>query len=339
MASDKTILGDLEERMDRILILIAVFWTAVLVAAFVWDYRETYSSAMTIARSGLEESFNKDTVYRRWASIHGGVYVPVTDDMPPNPYLAFIPDRDITTTTGKQLTLINPAYMTRQAHELGEKQYGHKGHITSLNPLRPENKPDEWEIKALRKFEQGQVEESSLEPIGDETYLRFMRPFVVDQGCLKCHAHQGYKIGDIRGGISISTPWKPIEQTVSREIRLGSIIYGGIWFIGLAGLFLARRNISNDMSKRKRVEQEKSALIIELQNSMDQVKLLSGFLPICSSCKKIRDDKGYWSEVERYIGSHSEAEFSHSICPDCMRRLYPEYADEVLSDLEKDKEK
>jgi hypothetical protein len=339
MVTDKSIIGDLQTLMDKILILIAAFWTAVIAGAFVWDYQNTYSSAMTIARSGLEESFNKDTVYRRWASIHGGVYVPVTDYMPPNPYLAFIPDRDITTTTGKQLTLINPAYMTRQVHELAEKQYRHKGHITSLNPLRPENKPDEWEIEALRKFEQGQEVVSSLEPIGDETYLRFMKPFVVDQGCLKCHSHQGYKIGDIRGGISVSTPWTPIEQTVIREIRLGAIIYGGIWFIGLAGLFLVRRNIKDDLSERERAEKEKSELTKELQKSLAQVKLLSGFLPICSSCKKIRDDEGYWSEVERYIGEHSEAEFSHSICPDCMRKLYPEYADEVLGRLGKDEKK
>ena len=66
--------------MDRILTLIAIFWTVVIVGAFAWDYRETYSSAMTIAKSGLEISFNKDKAYRRWASIHGGVYVPVTDD-------------------------------------------------------------------------------------------------------------------------------------------------------------------------------------------------------------------------------------------------------------------
>jgi hypothetical protein len=57
------------------------------------------------------------------------------------------------------------------------------------------------------------------------------------------------------------------------------------------------------------------------------------------SCKKIRDDEGYWNEVERYIGKHSEAEFSHSICPDCIRKLYPEYADEVLRGLEKDEKK
>jgi hypothetical protein len=107
----------------------------------------------------------------------------------------------------------------------------------------------------------------------------------------------------------------------------------------LVGLLLVRRNITDDLSKRERAEQEKSELTKELQKSLAQVKLLSGFLPICSSCKKIRDDKGYWNEVERYICGHSEAEFSHSICPDCMRRLYPEYADEVLGRLEKDEKK
>jgi PAS domain S-box-containing protein len=94
-----------------------------------------------------------------------------------------------------------------------------------------------------------------------------------------------------------------------------------------------------DITERKRLEKEKEKLIIELQNALSEVKKLSGFLPICSSCKKIRDDKGYWNEVETYIGEHSEALFSHSICPDCMRKLYPEIADEVLGRLEKDEKK
>ena len=69
---------------------------------------------------------------------------------------------------------------------------------------------------------------------------------------------------------------------------------------------------------------EKEKLIIELQEALSKVKLLSGFLPICANCKKIRDDKGYWKQVEQYIHEHSEAEFSHGICPDCSKKLYPE---------------
>ncbi|MFA6497874.1 MAG: response regulator [Desulfurivibrionaceae bacterium] len=76
--------------------------------------------------------------------------------------------------------------------------------------------------------------------------------------------------------------------------------------------------------ERKRIENEKEQAIAELQEALAKVKLLSGFIPICASCKKIRDDKGYWQQVESYIEKHSNAEFSHSICPDCTHRLYPE---------------
>ncbi len=76
--------------------------------------------------------------------------------------------------------------------------------------------------------------------------------------------------------------------------------------------------------ERKRIENEKAQVIVELQEALAKVKLLSGFLPICCSCKKIRDDKGYWQQIESYIKGHSEAEFSHGICPECSIKLYPE---------------
>ncbi|MCI5159691.1 MAG: hypothetical protein D3906_14940 [Candidatus Electrothrix sp. AUS1_2] len=94
-------------------------------------------------------------------------------------------------------------------------------------------------------------------------------------------------------------------------------------------------NSLNEMKKRlaaeKELNQYKEELedLVEqrtekLQEAVSQVKVLSGFLPICASCKKIRDDKGYWNQIESYIREHSEAEFSHGICPDCAARLYPE---------------
>jgi len=73
------------------------------------------------------------------------------------------------------------------------------------------------------------------------------------------------------------------------------------------------------------VERERDRLISELKEALAKIKTLSGMLPICSHCKKIRDDKGYWKEVERYIGEHSETTFSHGICPDCAKKHYPEY--------------
>jgi len=67
----------------------------------------------------------------------------------------------------------------------------------------------------------------------------------------------------------------------------------------------------------------------ELERAMAHIETLSGLLPICSSCKQIRDEDGEWNQIESYIASHSEAEFSHSLCPDCFMRLYPKYSDKI----------
>ncbi len=77
-----------------------------------------------------------------------------------------------------------------------------------------------------------------------------------------------------------------------------------------------------DITLRKETEIENIRLLKELKEALEKVKKLSGLLPICAKCKKIRDDKGYWNQIESYIRDHSEAEFSHSICPDCAKELY-----------------
>ena len=82
--------------------------------------------------------------------------------------------------------------------------------------------------------------------------------------------------------------------------------------------------IVQDITDLKQAQEEREKLIAELQQAMSDVKVLSGMLPICASCKKIRDDKGYWNRIEAYIGKHSNAQFSHGICPECARKLYPE---------------
>jgi PAS domain S-box-containing protein len=82
--------------------------------------------------------------------------------------------------------------------------------------------------------------------------------------------------------------------------------------------------IVRDITERKQNEENLKQLVQELREALRKVKLLSGFLPICASCKKIRDDKGYWEQMEIYIRDHSEAEFSHGICPECAEKLYPQ---------------
>ncbi len=83
--------------------------------------------------------------------------------------------------------------------------------------------------------------------------------------------------------------------------------------------------IGLDITDRKEMEKHQDELIGKLQKALEEIKTLNGLLPICSHCKKIRDDKGYWNQIEVYIRDHSDAEFSHGICPDCVKKLYPEY--------------
>ena len=94
--------------------------------------------------------------------------------------------------------------------------------------------------------------------------------------------------------------------------------------IGKDGRHYGRIWSFRDITERKRVEEEREILIRELQNALAEVKVLSGLVPICSNCKKIRDDSGFWNQLESYIQKHSQAKFSHGICPDCMAQLYPD---------------
>jgi signal transduction histidine kinase len=150
---------------------------------------------------------------------------------------------------------MNPAYMTRQVHELAEKEQGIRGHITSLNPIRPENSPDPWETKALQAFERGQPEISSVEEMKGKEYMRLMRPLVTERSCLGCHAAQGYKEGDIRGGISISIPMdslKAIARTPMLTLGLGHTL---LWLMGLGGIILATRRLNQrELARRQAVK-------------------------------------------------------------------------------------
>lgn len=89
-------------------------------------------------------------------------------------------------------------------------------------------------------------------------------------------------------------------------------------------------HLLEEIAERKAGEEQREALVDELRNALANVRQLTGILPICSCCKKIRDDSGYWQQVESYVREHSAAEFSHSLCPDCLKRLYPELEEEVL---------
>ena len=107
--------------------------------------------------------------------------------------------------------------------------------------------------------------------------------------------------------------------SIERIMRLRLFfVHALIWALGICGIGYASLQLSKRIGQIRRSEQE-------LKKALARVKHLSGLIPICASCKKIRDDRGYWTQIEAYVRDRSDADFSHSICPECEVELYPEY--------------
>ncbi len=244
--------------------VLIIGWTFVILGLIFWTYNNIYSETYLLAQREAYKGFQKDVMFRSWASMHGGVYVPITHETPPNPYLSNIPERDIVTQSGKKLTLMNPAYITRQVHELSLKKSGIRGHITSLNPIRKESEADSWEKSALYKFEQGRKEYYGIDTIKKVKYFRYMSPLITEKACLKCHESQGYKLGDIRGGISSSVPWIYYEASINKQTRSILIGYGTLWIIGFIALMLVKRRFVIYIARRDEYEHDMKKLNEEL---------------------------------------------------------------------------
>jgi diguanylate cyclase (GGDEF)-like protein/PAS domain S-box-containing protein len=183
----------------------------LLLGLYEWRQIGRYVESLAVERGRV--LFSLIELTRDWNAKHGGVYVPVTEGTQPNPHLKEDPTRDVTGSDGRQYTKINPAYMTRQIAEVAEQASGVRLHITSLKPLRPENRADDWEARALALFERDAEVTEYVEFVerfdfGGRTTPahRYMAPLHVKKYCLKCHESQGYRVGDIRGGISVTMP-------------------------------------------------------------------------------------------------------------------------------------
>lgn len=232
---------------------LTVVWTMVVAASVAWNLFQAKDEALRIARHVAQTIYDRDILYRRWASVHGGVYVPATQQSPPTPYLAHIPERDLRTPSGRLLTLLNPAYMTRQVYAYAKEAGQVPGHLTSLRPIRPENAPDPWEEKALKAFEEGTTEVYAVTEIDGQPYMRLMRPFKTEESCLRCHGQQGYKAGDVRGGVSVAVPMEPIQA----EHSMHPVVFGhlGLWLLGVAGIIIGARQLSQSTAERIRVQE------------------------------------------------------------------------------------
>ncbi|MDL2279958.1 response regulator [Desulfovibrio sp. OttesenSCG-928-G11] len=248
-------------------IMLLAGWTAAIALSLGYNISHLKSHAEESAKIQAMTAFEKDVNYRRWNSNHGGVFVDIEQGaISPNPYLP--PEgREITDSQGKVYTKVNPAFMTRLVHEIGELRSGVLGHITSNNPIRPENKPDPWEYRALQLLESRQADEvAEVQEIRGKPYLRYIGGLVTEKSCLPCHEFQGYKEGDIRGGITISVPMAPFSQALDQSKYNLWLSHGGLWLIGFLTISFGMDGIMRRAKERDKAEAQTRTLARELES-------------------------------------------------------------------------
>lgn len=323
--------------------IISVLWLSLISALFCWNVAAMRENHRELALQTARAFFSQIVLGRAWNAGHGGVYVPVTDRTQPNIFLDD-PRRDLSTDEGVLLTKVNPAFMTRQIAEIAETQNGVKFHITSLHPIRPENRATDQEAKWLSLFKQGTPEAGSFYPEGDSMVFQYMAPLHTEANCLKCHARHGTKKGDILGGISVTLPFFSPPDYTGLIAGYGGAALAGLVLIFSASHLLESKNkkllqsngkLEEEVKARKETEILQEQLIVDLQGALEKVKTLEGILPLCSHCKKIRKQGGDpdrqedWSDLEEYVHTNTDAEFSHSVCPACLTRFYSHIRDSM----------
>jgi len=256
-------------------ILTMLGWSLAIVSSIIFTAYTQRQHSLESARYIANANFNKDQAFRRWASTHGGVYVPI--DMkrtPPSPYLAHIPNRDITTLTGERFTLMNPAYMLRQMMSEYSGLYGVKGHITALEILNPKSKPDAWEKKALLSFQKdSNIQEiSELIELDNQSYMRLIRPMENSENCLKCHGHQpSYIDTPTAGGVSVTVPLKEIYALEKKSLTKTLLIHLLFWLVGMFLFYIL-------LSKEERSKAKISELLKESELKNTEIKVANKLL-------------------------------------------------------------
>ena len=237
----------------RYALIAALAWTVFIAASLVWSGFEHRRGILADARHYAQISFQKEMLFRFWTDDHKGT-VSATDNAPSKPDLV-------------RALVAEP--MLRQVLERSPETVGFRSRLASLQPTWPENAADAWEAGALQAFAKGETEVASVATMDGQEYMRVMRPLVNEASCLTCHGTQNYKVGDIRGGMSISVPLAALEAHGQRQSGALIFVDGVIWAFGLGVIVFGARRLQ--------------ALNVELAQREAQFRFLFESLPVVLS--------------------------------------------------------
>lgn len=224
--------------------------------------------------------FDSIVVTWHWNSDYGGLYALKGPGVESSPYLD---DPDVVAADGRVYTLKNPALMTREISERARNGSLFSFRITSLKPINPNNAPDAWERKALLSFHKGVREVHEVERVGETETYRLMRPLKFQKSCLECHEGEGYKVGDVRGGISVSLPFDfTAAKLKANRLAMAALALAVAILLGFVLYFFVWR-LMNELQSRNRElhsmnEQRNKFLGIAAHDLRNPLAIIKGYL-------------------------------------------------------------
>ncbi|HEY0833557.1 MAG TPA: diguanylate cyclase [Azospirillum sp.] len=265
----------------RALALLSIlFWAVLAGGSLVYNLRLLDHQAADNALARGRMLFKMIETTRLWNAERNGVYAAVAAHTPPNPLLED-PDRDVT-INGAAYTKINPAYMTRQIAELVSKDAGVSFNITSLNPINPNNRADDWEKGVLRSFESGPREVLERVERPDGPAYRYMAALVTVEPCLGCHAKQGYQVGDIRGGISVTIPGPFVLAEIAPQTRQTIVLHAAVFLVLSAlSLFFFNR-LARAWEAMEGMVAARTAELRRANEALERIALYDHLTGLCS---------------------------------------------------------
>lgn len=261
---------------------------------FLGIHAEEEALILESLRANAQSYFETIVATRTWNSNYGGVYVEKKGAVQSNPY---IEKPDIETKDGRVFTIRNPAMMTREVSEYIGKDRNFSFHITGKKIINPANAPDKFEMEALDSFDAGKKELFKTELMNGKMYFRYAGPFYVKADCLRCHAEQGYKVGDVRGGISVLFNIDEVYTRLHRNTLLiflfaattSVLLIATFWYLskklmqkmlkirkqieemantdGLTGIFNRRhalKRFQEELERAKRLKKELSCIMLDV---------------------------------------------------------------------------
>lgn len=276
MSESSLEVSDGAARLRRRLLGLTLLWTLANGLDLGWDYQQREARVAYQAEAALRAIFSNQAGFPSWATRHGGVQAPVAEPTAPDTAMPERAEPDPVAAMGRTLTPAKPPTIGVQS--IGpDAEFGTvHGALVGLRPMNPRNAADAWERKALAVLAAGAEEVVEVERRGEaEPVLRMMYPVTLEEPCIECHGSQGFGVGDLVGGFSMSLPLASGYRRVDRELTQTTLVHLGLWLLGLGGLLWGGRRELRALAEREhdaralRASEERVRLV--LASALDAV--------------------------------------------------------------------